>query len=283
MRMDTQFGVMGLVALLTGSTLVPSTVFGQTDPTPPAPGAGSEQDATKLPSVFPSIQQLQEQCQSALMAIEDLRLQTESNMNLHAARLVTQLVGMNQDFVSQHNSDMMTIRRANTQTLTIVLLVVGMLAMGVIFIALVPLRMMNQLAARVAATPPGPDPRGVIEAYQAAFTPLEQSSAKLQSTVLSLEKRLRELEHRSVQTEPPPAKAEVSPKKAAGVAASSHAASKSSHPPRIALTTGHGEALSFLPQDVRVMKLRSYLTLLQRIRKALRLAPQPKAGHMKSG
>ena len=224
------------------------------------------------------LRQLQEQYQSAHATIETLRQEMQSEIERRATSVTAQLTVLRQDFGTQHELDLQAMRRSNQTTLTIVLVMIGILALGVMFIALVPLRMMNRLAARVAASPAEPA-LAVEEAYQAAFMPLEQSSTRLQSAVQLLEQRLVELETRSTH----PYASPVSPSDAPARAADPRPASKAPSTPRVSLAMGGGEALMFLPQEARAPKVRSHLSFMQRIKQVFKPSPTSKPGPAKAG
>jgi hypothetical protein len=222
--------------------------------------------------------QLQEQYKSAQASIEMLRQETQSEIERRATSITAQLTLLKQDVGAQHDLDWQAMRRSNQTTLTIVLVMIGILALGVMFIALVPLRMMHRLAARVAASPTELT-LAAEDAYQAAFTPLERSSTRLQSAVQMLEQRLVELETRST----PPHTSPAAPSDAPAKPSDSRSASKTPSTPRVSLAMGGGEALMFLPQDVRSPKARPHLTLLQKIKQVFKPSPAPKPGPARAG
>ena len=225
------------------------------------------------------LRQLQEQYQAVLTALQTLRQEMQSESERRATSMTAQLTLLRQDFAAQHELDFQAMHRSNQTTLTIVLVMIGILALGVMFIALVPLRMMNRLAARVADSPTGLT-LAAEDAYQAAFTPLERSSTRLQSSVQLLEQRLLELELRATH---PPSAGPAAPSDAPGRFADPRPVPKAPATSRVSLTMGGGEALMFLPQDVRAPKVRSHLTLLQKIKQVFKPSPSAKPGRAKAG
>ena len=288
MRTETSFGLSGLVALLSLCCLPANPGLSQTTPPPanavptlPLPAAPRAVRAEDPPPAQPTaadLRQLQDAYQSAHDTIETLREQMQAEIERHATSITAQLTLLKQDVTAQREVDWQAMRGSNQTTLTIVLVMIGILALGVMFIALVPLRMMNRLAARVAATPAGPT-LAVEDAYHAAFMPLEQSSTRLQSAVQLLEQRLIELETRSTHPHTSPAAPSDGPAKPAEARPPPKAPSS----PRVSLAMGGGEALMFLPQDARVPKVRSHLTLLQKLKQVFKPAASSKPGPAKAG
>lgn len=279
MRIETHFGRSGLVALLSFFCLSTASILSQAVVDSDAPSSGpTEESPLSLPSMA-EMRRLQEQYQSAFAAIEALRQEMQSEFERRSTSISAQLTLIEQGLATQHEQDLLEVYRSNQTTLTVVLVMIGILGLGVLFIALVPLRLMNRLAARVAAYPAASGVAG-LEGDHTTFTPPEAISARLQSSLQSLEQRLAELEARSMH---PYSARPSAPYGASVKLADQRPATKAPSTSRVSLAVGGGEALMFLPREGHAPKLRSPLNLLQRIRKTFIGSPSAKPGSAKIG
>ena len=250
---------------LAGSTaalfVAASTVLAQTNATsavgtnPPPDAAMTARHAT------PSYEELQQQQQATLRAIEQTRLDAEAAAKRNSEALDTRLKQLEDSATAQRERELEALRSTNQFTLILAALFAGVGFCGILVVALFLLRTMSRRAEFGAAQPLGaPLPQSYAglggETHLVAADPAQQMSARFLRTIERLEKRIHQLEGatdgaESDVVEVTAAKPSPEPSGPAPAAETSGPATvrpNADRAARIALLLGKGQSLLHLQQ-----------------------------------
>jgi len=248
-------------------------------------------------------QQLQEQHQQLLKAVELIRQDTQIHLQRYAtamerirkdtdtslkqftAAVDGKLERLNRTVASERERDLQTLRDSNQFALTSASIIVGLLLLEILFLAWLSMRAVNRLATRMSAwnSERASFPGTVATVELDATNPLagnlvEETNLRLQNVIEHLEQRLLDLEHTSNRVQA----TLISP--ASPVSFPPAHFRSSALPARpgkasgVSLTIGQGESLIFLPHEREITPLRAYQGFLQKVRKRLqpaRIAKSP--------
>ncbi|HYV28903.1 MAG TPA: hypothetical protein VFA77_15315 [Candidatus Eisenbacteria bacterium] len=301
MRIPTQVRLFEAGTLAFAGFLCLSAAVGWSQTNPPAKGTDSttEEKSWKSQEALPLPQQLQEQHQQLLKAIDLIRQDAEVNVQRYAVpvdrirqeteqslqRFVTAVDGkldfLNGAFITERERELQSLRRSNRFALTIASVIVGVLLLEIFVVAWMSVRAANRLAVRISAwvcgqspypgTPVGP---GGNAARLMTGSLVEETNWRLQNALERLERCLLDLEGTASRFQ---TAVNRSPSKLALQASESQSSSKlppakPAKPPGVSLALGHGESLILLPHEKGVASFHSYRSLLQKLRKRCQLA-----------
>jgi hypothetical protein len=265
----------------------------QTNTHPNAAAPATEEGSGKSLEVQFSPQQLQEQLQQLLKAIdrvrEDaavnlqrsaaavdfIRRDTEVSLQRYAAAVDVKLDLFNQAFVAARERELQAVHSSNRFALTTASIMVAVLLLEILFLAWISVRSVNRLAARMSAWLAEHSPEAPLLGANAAHlltgNMIEQTNLRLQKAIARLEQRFLDLEH-AANRFPAPANRPVESGTSNTQANSKLTPPKSAKAPGVSLSLGEGESLIFLPHDQKVPPLRTHRNILQKLRKKFLLA-----------
>jgi len=296
MRIRTQAGHFG--NLIRASIFCLATAIGRSQTSAPSNGVEplSVERSSKSTEILLSPQQLQEQHQELLKAVDLIRQDAQGHLQRNVAaverirkdtdaslkRFTTAVDGkldsLNRAVASERERDLQTMRNSNRFALTTAAILVGLLLLEILFLAWLSVRAVNRLATRMSTwiAEQSPFPGGAVvridTTHPLAGNHVEETSLRLQNAIERVEQRLLDLEHttsrfQSTLATPPAAQVSIT-----------STAQFRSNPPQakpgkasgVSLTVGHGESLIFLPHENGVDRLHPYRNLLQKLRKRFR-------------
>src|ERR1051325_9287851 len=292
MRIRTQADL----SLLCASILCLATALGRSQSNAPPNGVESSavEKGSKAPEVQITSQQLQDQHQQLLKAVdlvrqeaqgqlqrsvtavERIRKETDASLKRFSTSVEGKLDRLNSAVAAERERDLETVRASNRFALTAASIVVGFLLLEILLIAWLSVRAVNRLTARMSnwisehasfsSAVAVIQPAGTHE-----FTSdrVEESGLRLQQVIERLEQRLLDLEH---TTDRFPSTLSASATAPASIASTPQFRShvlpvKSSKSSGVSLTVGQGESLIFLPHEQAITPLRTYRNLLQKLRR----------------
>src|SRR5664280_410229 len=181
--------------------------------------ASSEADAALLHQIAQSNQQLQEQQQTVLHALDQARQDAEAIAKRNNDAVDARLQRIEDSVNAQRERELENLQKSHRFTLIIVGIFAGVGFFGMLFFALFLLRLMNRrtelMFSQFTGQPLGsgfaPTALGTGEQQLVATNRVEQSTSRFLNTIEQLEKRIDELEGTA---EPEAAVVEL-PKKAA--------------------------------------------------------------------
>src|SRR6266516_4724080 len=170
MRIRMQVGLFGAVTVACASFLCLSTAMGGSQTSSPPNGAepSSVEKGLKSPEVLLTPQQLQEQHQQLLKAIDVIRQDTQVHLQRYATavdrirkdtdaslkRFITAVDGkldrLNRVIASERERELQTMRNSNRFALTAASIIIGLLLLELLFIARISGRAVNRLATRMS-------------------------------------------------------------------------------------------------------------------------------------
>jgi tetratricopeptide (TPR) repeat protein len=174
-----------------------------------------------------ALQQLQEQQQATLRAVEQARQDSEAAAKRNAEALEARIKQLEAGVNEQRAREIDALQTAHRYTLTIVGIVAGLGFLGMLMVALLLLRSMNRRTVLGPTVGLSADTTAL-----ATLDPAQQSTARFRASLNRLEQRLEELEGTTQDVEAKPVEA----RPAADLAG------------RIALLIGKGQALLNLQQ-----------------------------------
>jgi len=294
MRIRTQAGLLG--TFVGASILCLSTAMGgsQTNPPPNVAEPSSVEKGWKSPEVLLTPQQLQEQHQQLLKAVDLIRQDTQAHLQRYATavdrirkdtdaslkRFTTAVDGkldrLNRVVASEREHDLQTLRSSNRFALMIASIIVGLLLLEILCLAWISGRAVNRLATRMStwiaeqsSFPSAAAVVGIHAGHPLAGSLVEETSLRLQNAIERVEQRLLDLEHTTSRfqtslTTSPTAQVSIP---AAPSFRSSTLPAKPGKASGVSLTVGQGESLIFLPHERGITPLHTYRNFLQKLRK----------------
>jgi tetratricopeptide (TPR) repeat protein len=251
------FGFMVVAAAL----LIMAPLASAETNTPPA-----AVDAASARHPAQSYEELQQQQQATLRAVEQARQDAEAAAKRDAEELNARLKQLEGAVTTQREHELETLRSTNQFTLLIVALFAGGGFCGMLIVALFLLRALNR-RVEVGVAPPMGTPLGLGYPAAAALgagatqlvavDPAQQVSARFLSTIERLEKRINQLENAAEASEPDIdsqiAVAKVQPEPSNPAPAAETVGHAAPHPnadraARVALLLGKGQSLLHLQQ-----------------------------------
>jgi len=224
-------------------------------------------------------QQLREQNQQLLLAVELIRQETEGRLQRHASAIDLKLDRLSQVFASERERELDALHSFNRFALTTATGVAGILFLEILFLAWICARAVSRLTTRISvwlsAQSSVSSTRVVLEANEADLligNMIDETNLRLQDSIERLGRRLVELEqtagrfHAAVNKSP----ALQAPKSSRPP--SPPLTTKVKKPPGVSLTLSDGESLIFLPHDKEVTHFGTYRNILQKFRKTFQLA-----------
>ncbi len=262
-----------------------------------APPNGAEptsiEKGWKSPEALFTPQQLQEQHQQLLKAVDLIRQDTQGHLQRYAIavdrirkdtdaslkRFTTTVDGkldrLNRAVAAERERDLQTLSNSNRFALTTASILVGLLLLEILFIAWLSVRAVNRLATRISTwmAEQSSFPADAVVRID-AVNPLndnlvEQTGLRLQNAIERVEQRLVDLEHATNRFQTNLA---ASPPAQVAIVSTPHFRSnpQQSKPPKasgVSLTVGQGKSLIFLPHESGATPLHTYRKLLQKLRK----------------
>ena len=205
--------------------------------------------------VIQNYQDLQQQQQAALRAIENARLDSEAAARRNAEAMEARLKQIEEVVTTQRERELATIQGSHHTTLVVVSIFAGVGFCGMLLFALALLRSLNRRASAAMAVPVGmplgpgyaAGALGAGDTSLAVTDPARQSTTRFLGAVERLEQRIRELET-STDLSPAPAAADARTTAAepAGTVPAADADDRVGS--RVALLLGKGQALLNLQQ-----------------------------------
>ena len=269
----------------------------QTNPPPNGAEPSSVEKGWKSPEVLLTPQQLQEQHQQLLKAVDLIRQDTQVHLQRYATavdrirkdtdaslkRFTTAVDGkldrLNRAVASERERDLQTMRNSNRFALTTASIIVGLLLLEILFLAWISGRAVNRLATQISSWVSEQSSfSGAVVATDAAHpltgNMVEETGLRLQNTIERLEQRLLALEQ---TTDRFPTTLTTSPDAQESIAStaqirSNPLPSKPGKASGVALALGQGESLIFLPHERGITPLGTCRNFLQKLRKRLHLA-----------
>jgi hypothetical protein len=266
----------------------------QTNLPPSGADSSSLEKGWKSPEVLLTTQQLQEQQQQLLKAVDLIRQETQVHLQRHAIavdrirkdtdaslkRFTTAVEGqldhLNWSVALERESGLQTLRDSNRFALTAASIIVGLLLLEIMFLAWSSGRAVNRLAARISgwiseqsAYPGAAVILGTDAAHPLAGNMIDETGLRFQSAIERLEQRLLDLEHttsrsKSTLNSSPAAQASLA---AAPQYRSNPFPTKPAKASSVSLAIGQGESLIFLPHEREITPLDTYHSFLQKLRK----------------
>jgi len=175
-----------------------------------------------------ALQQLQEQQQATLRAVEQSRQETEAAAKRNAEVLESRIKQLEEGVNQQRAREIDSLQTAHRYTLTVVGIVAGLGFLGMLMVALLLLRSMNRRPVLAPTIGLSADTTAL-----ATLDPARQSSARFRASLNRLEQRLEEREGTAQDVEVKPVEEERPTADPSG---------------RIALLLGKGQALLNLQQ-----------------------------------
>jgi hypothetical protein len=266
----------------------------QTNLPPSEADSSSVEKGWKSPEILLTTQQLQEQQQQLLKAVDLIRQETQVHLQRHAIavdrirkdtdaslkRFTTAVEGkldhLNRAITSERESSLQTLRDSNRFALTAASIIVGLLLLEIIFLAWISGRAVNRLATRMSAwiSEQSPYPGAAVILGTDATHPLtgnmiDETGLRFQNAIERLEQRLFDLEHttgrfKTTLNSSPAAQASID---AAPQYRSNPLPTKPAKASGVSLALGQGASLIFLPHERGSMPFRTYHSFLQKLRK----------------
>jgi len=296
MRIRTQVGLSGIFACAVVICLSTSTGWSEGKGPSNAPEPGTGEKSPLPPEQPPWPQQLQEQHQQLLKALEGIRQEAELNRQRYAAAverirkdselslqrfaaaLDVKVDILNQTFVSEREHELQALRRSNRFALTSASVMVGILLLEILFVAWISLRAVNRLATRISAwlSKRSVFP-GIVEERDGSLVQgdvIQQTTLRLQTALERFELRLLDLEHTAnrFHTAATPSPATAATKVPSPQSAFKPLAALSGKPSGVSLTLGVGESLIFLPHEKEMTHFPAWRNLLQKLWKKVQPA-----------
>ena len=280
MQKPTRFGFCSLFGCLCSFCL--STITGLPQDAKPADAAPAP--SQESPTNAPSLQQLVEQNLAMLKALDELKGDREAALKQYTEAIANELNVLREALVSQREQEFQTARDSNRFILTVAATVAGIALIIMLVSALLPVWALKRFAATRAASEIGAlflsgrsnvgtgsdlallDPPG----EKPVVPPLGRAIDKLEQRLLALEKSVShspEVGSRKEEGERAPSPAGNTISAPAKPETSSGKYSGAAH---VALTLGAGEAISFLPRDVGLTRLRVFRTFLGKFKRLFR-------------
>jgi len=287
--------------LACASFLCLSAAMGWSQTNPPSNGADSatEEKIWKSQDAVPLPQQLQEQHQQLLKAIDLIRQDAEVNVQRSAGpvdrirqetelslrRFATAVDGkldfLNQALISERARELQSLRRSNRYALTIASVIVGVLLLGMLVVAWMSVRAVNRLAIRISTWvcgqslyPGTPVGSGGDAARLITGSLVEETNWRVQHALERLERCLLDLEGTAsrfqIAVSKPPSKQALQALESPSI--SKLPPAKPGKPSGVSLSLGTGESLILLPHEKGAASFHSYGNLLQKMRKRCQLA-----------
>ena len=291
MRIRTQVGLFRTLVCPTVLCLSIAMGGSQTISPPNAAESTSVEKGGKPAEALLTPQQLQEQHQQLLKAVDlirqdaqgqlqryattvdRIRKDTDASLKRFATTVDAKLDRLNRAVASERERDLQTLSNSNRFALTTASILIGLLLLEILFLAWLSMRAVNRLATRMSAwiSEQSSFPSAAAVVRIDASHPLggnlvEETSLRLQNAIERVEQRLLDLElttsrfQTSLATSP-----------AAGTSTSPfHANPPQTKPGKasgVSLAVGQGESLIFLPQESGIAPLRTYRHFLQKLRK----------------
>src|SRR6266536_1123964 len=227
MRIRTQVGLSGTIAC--ASIFCLATVMGWSETNLPSQGndsTGGERGERSQEILF-TPQQLQEQHQQLLKALDLLRRDAAANVQRHAAAVdrirkdteasvqrFAAAVDARVDFLgrtltSSSERELKALQRSNRFVLITAAILVGALLLEILLVAWISVRSVNRLAATLAGSFAAPSPfsgaQVVLQTDAAELAPgdlIRETNVRLQNALDRLERRLLDLDHAASQSSP---------------------------------------------------------------------------------
>ena len=306
MRIRMQVGLFGAgtVACASFFCLSTTTDGSQTNAPPNGVEPSSVEKGWRSPEVLLTPQQLQEQHQQLLKAVDLIRQETQVHLQRYAtavdrirkdtdaslkrftATVDGKLDRLNRAIASERERDLQTMRNSNRFALTTASIIVGLLLLEILFLAWISGRAVNRLATRMsgwiseqssfsgAAAGVGSD-----AAHSFTGNRVEETSLRLRNAIKRLEQRLLDFEHTTSRFQ---TTLTTSPVTQVSIASTAHL--PSNPPPSkpgkasgVSLALGQGESLIFLPHEGGTTPLSSYRNFLHKLRKRFQPARMTKS------
>jgi len=279
-----QVGLFGAGTIACASFVCLSTAMGGSQTSSPPNGA-----ETLTP------QQLQEQQQQLLKAVDGIRQDTQVHLQRYATavdrirketdaslkRFITAVDGkldrLNRAIASERERDLQTMRNSNRFALTAASIIVGLLLLEILFLAWLSGRAVNRLATRMSGWISEQSSFsgavavvGTDAAHPLTGSMVEETNVRLQNAIERLEQRLLDLEHTTGHF---PTTLITSPVTQVSIASTAQLRSnpvpaKPAKASGVSLTVGQeGESLIFLPHEREITPLHTYRNFLQKLRK----------------
>jgi len=293
MRIRTHAGLFGILVCV--SILCPPIpkVWSQTNSSLNGVEPASGERNSRSTEVLLTPQQLQEQHQQLLKAIELIRQDTQVHLQRFATavdrirkdtdaslkRFTVAVDGkldrLNRTVASEREHDLQTLSNSSRFTLTIAAVVVGLLLFDILLLAWFSVRAVNRVATQVStwiSQQPSYDGASAVvgmETHALTGNRAEKTSLRLQYAIERLEQRLLDLEHATNRI---PTTLSAPPVAQVAIASATHLRSHvvSSKPGKasgVSLAVGQGESLIFLPHEQEITPLHRYRNVLQKLRK----------------
>ena len=294
MQIRTQTGLFS--TLVCASIVCLSTALGrsQTNSPPTTVEPLPVEKGSKSPEVLLIPQQLQEQHQELLKAVDLIRQDTQAHLQRYATavdrirkdtdaslkRFTTEVDGkldrLNRSVASERERDLQTLHNSNRFALTTASIIVALLLVEILCLAWISGRAVNRLATRMStwideqsSFPGATAVVGIHAAHPLTGNLAEESSLRLQNAIERVEQRLLDLEHTTSRFQ-----TTLAPSPTAHVSIASSPQFRSSMTPAkpgkasgVSLTVGQGESLIFLPHERGITPLHTYRNFLQKLRK----------------
>jgi tetratricopeptide (TPR) repeat protein len=164
--------------------------------------ASGEAEAALTHQILQSYEQIQEQQQSMLRALDQARQDAEAIAKRDNDAVDARLVRIEDSVNTQHERELENLQKSHRFTLIIVGIFAGVGFFGMLFFALFLLRLMNRrtelMVSQFTGQPLGagfaPASLGTGEQQLVATNRVEQSTSRFLNTIEQLEKRIDELE-----------------------------------------------------------------------------------------
>jgi hypothetical protein len=294
MRIRTHAGLFDTLVCASIFCLATESGVSQTNSAPNGADASTVEKSAKSTEVLLTPQQLQEQHQQLLKAVDLIRQDTQSQLQRYgsavdrirkdtdaslkrfASAMDGKLDSLNQSVTSERERDLQTLRNSNRFALTVAGILVGLLVLEILFLAWLSVRAVNRLATRmsnwIAEQSVFPGPATVVridEAHAHSSNLIEESSSRLQNAIERVEQRLLDLEHAASRFQTSlatPSAAQVSTVLTPQFR-SNPTRAKTGKASGVSLTVGQGESLMLLPHESGIDRLHSYRSFMQKLRK----------------
>ena len=192
-----------------------------------------------------SFQQIQESQQALLKATEQLRLEAAAAWKSNTDLIARRIDHLHQSLDAEHEREWESILRTHQLALGVASVIAGVTLIGLLLSALLQVRAIHKLT-------------NAVNAALLALPP----DTQLPAAIARIEKQLEELE-RTLASPPEPTANEVT----------QLAHAPAARGPRMALSIGGGDALSFLPTDIKPGPRKSLLARLRKMFPAFRPRP----------
>jgi hypothetical protein len=296
-----QVGLFGAGTVACASFLCLSTATGgsQTSSPPNEAEPSSVEKGWKSSEVLLTPQQLQEQHQQLLKAVDVIRQETQVHLQRYATavdrirkdteaslkRFTSAVDGkldrLNRAVASERERDLQTLRNSNRFALTTASIIVGFLLLEILFLAWLSVRAVNRLATRMSTWISEHSSYsgavavvGMEAAHPLTGNLVQETSLRLQNAIERVEQRLLDLEHtasrfQTTLTASPAAQRSIASSAQFG---SNPLPAKAGKGSGVSLALGQGESLILLPHERGITPLRTYRNFLQKLRKRFQQA-----------